>query len=229
MNGKPIRVSVAKKSEKYAVGGGVAPAYGAAAAQGAAGGPTTLYVAGIPKTYTTEDLVNLFAPYGSPSDPHIMRNDDPNQKNAVAFIKLDTPSQAQTAISALHNSVPPNGTDPIVVKYKVLLHSPRLSRVDLIVFGFMTDTQAGRPVRRCCRLRCSRPRRLGWCSGWLRSGAWWNGCSRRVRGTSPLCSIRLPPAAAGSGGSCTSGRILCGTAASGSSLWGTCACMRGFK
>ena len=133
LNGKQLRVSVAKKNDKSAGAGGVAPmAHSSAApayrsqpagpAAGAFSGPgphTTLYVAGVPKFYTSEDLASLFSAYGTPSDARVLRQDDPSQKNAIGFVRLDSVASAQAAIDALNNAVPPRGTDPLMVKFKV--------------------------------------------------------------------------------------------------------------
>lgn len=95
-----------------------------------------LYVSGLPKYMTQQDLEKLFSPYGTiissrilhentaAAVGHLMQGgggggEDPNvagPSRGVAFIRYDQRNEAETAIRELNGSMPPGASGPITVK-----------------------------------------------------------------------------------------------------------------
>ncbi|TMW49331.1 hypothetical protein DOY81_005583 [Sarcophaga bullata] len=77
-----------------------------------------LYVSGLPKSMTQQDLEQIFAPYGQIITSRILQNAGNDiQTKGVGFIRFDKREEATRAIIALNGTTPPNCTDPIVVKF----------------------------------------------------------------------------------------------------------------
>lgn len=77
-----------------------------------------LYVSGLPKAMTQQDLEQVFAPYGQIITSRILQNaGSDNQTKGVGFIRFDKREEATRAIIALNGTTPNNCTDPIVVKF----------------------------------------------------------------------------------------------------------------
>ncbi|XP_013105304.1 protein elav isoform X2 [Stomoxys calcitrans] len=77
-----------------------------------------LYVSGLPKTMTQQDLEAIFAPFGQIITSRILQNaGNDSQTKGVGFIRFDKREEATRAIIALNGTTPANCTDPIVVKF----------------------------------------------------------------------------------------------------------------
>uniref|UniRef100_A0A1B0BUU8 RRM domain-containing protein n=1 Tax=Glossina palpalis gambiensis TaxID=67801 RepID=A0A1B0BUU8_9MUSC len=77
-----------------------------------------LYVSGLPKTMTQQELEASFAPHGSIITSRILRNaGNDAQTKGVGFIRFDKREEATRAIIAFNGTIPLNCTDPIVVKF----------------------------------------------------------------------------------------------------------------
>ncbi|CAH2236558.1 ELAV-like protein 1 [Pararge aegeria] len=90
-----------------------------------------LYVSGLPKHMTQQDLEKLFSPYGSIISSrilhenmnvgHLLQGGMEEQglqgpSRGVAFIRYDQRIEAETAIRELNGTIPPGGTGPMTVK-----------------------------------------------------------------------------------------------------------------
>nr|ALI93839.1 ELAV [Holothuria glaberrima] len=74
-----------------------------------------LYISGIPRMYSEKELQNLFAEYGEIITSKLLY--DNGTSRGVGFVRFDRRQQAEAAINALHNTIPPGGTEPLVVKF----------------------------------------------------------------------------------------------------------------
>ncbi|XP_075678147.1 ELAV like RNA binding protein found in neurons isoform X2 [Dermatophagoides pteronyssinus] len=90
-----------------------------------------LYVSGIPKTMTQQELESLFAPYGriitsrilcdniTEDQLLILENSSSSSglSKGVGFVRFDQRCEAEKAIKHLHNTIPEGSSEPITVKF----------------------------------------------------------------------------------------------------------------
>ncbi|KAL0267960.1 UNVERIFIED_CONTAM: hypothetical protein PYX00_010076 [Menopon gallinae] len=89
-----------------------------------------LYVSGLPKNMTQQDLENLFSPYGRIITSRILCDNitvsvqlqkltlfPAGLSKGVGFIRFDQRMEAERAITELNGCIPKNSTDPITVKF----------------------------------------------------------------------------------------------------------------
>ncbi|OTF79647.1 ELAV-like protein [Euroglyphus maynei] len=76
-----------------------------------------LYVSGIPKTMTQQELESLFAPYGRIITSRILCDNITGLSKGVGFVRFDQRCEAEKAIKHLHNTIPEGSTEPITVKF----------------------------------------------------------------------------------------------------------------
>lgn len=76
-----------------------------------------LYVSGLSKGMTQQDLESLFSPYGQIITSRILCDNITGLSKGVGFIRFDTRSEAERAIQALNGTTPKAATEPITVKF----------------------------------------------------------------------------------------------------------------
>lgn len=78
-----------------------------------------LYVSGLPKSMTQQDLENLFAPYGRIITSRILCDNITGLglSKGVGFIRFDQRVEAERAIQKLHGTIPDGAAEPITVKF----------------------------------------------------------------------------------------------------------------
>ncbi|XP_043256540.1 ELAV-like protein 3 isoform X5 [Colletes latitarsis] len=89
-----------------------------------------LYVSGLPKNMTQQDLENLFCPYGRIITSRILCDNItvrqiltgggdylPGLSKGVGFIRFDQRVEAERAIQELNGTIPKGSTEPITVKF----------------------------------------------------------------------------------------------------------------
>ncbi|XP_045119222.1 ELAV-like protein 1 isoform X11 [Portunus trituberculatus] len=81
-----------------------------------------LYVSGLPKSMTQQDLENMFRPYGSIITSRILCDNITGEKRAglskgVGFIRFDQRIEAERAIQKLNGTIPDGAAEPITVKF----------------------------------------------------------------------------------------------------------------
>ncbi|XP_065350552.1 ELAV-like protein 1 isoform X3 [Cloeon dipterum] len=94
-----------------------------------------LYVSGLPKNMTQQDLENLFSPYGriitsrilcdnitvrqfvGGAEDKLPLGDDAGLSKGVGFIRFDQRVEAERAIQELNGTIPKGSTEPITVKF----------------------------------------------------------------------------------------------------------------
>ncbi|XP_059618687.1 ELAV-like protein 2 isoform X1 [Phlebotomus argentipes] len=76
-----------------------------------------LYVSGLSKSMTQQDLENLFSPYGQIITSRILCDNITGLSKGVGFIRFDQRSEAERAIQSLNGTTPKGATEPITVKF----------------------------------------------------------------------------------------------------------------
>lgn len=80
-----------------------------------------LYVSGLPKSMTQQDLEGLFTPFGRIITSRILCDNITGltQQNSagVGFVRFDQRIEAERAIKHLHNTIPEGASEPITVKF----------------------------------------------------------------------------------------------------------------
>lgn len=77
-----------------------------------------LYVCGLPRNWSLDDMNNYFAQCGRIITSRILINPQDGQSKGVGFIRFDQRNEADLAINKLHGSLPENGAqEPITVKF----------------------------------------------------------------------------------------------------------------
>ncbi|XP_058825948.1 protein elav-like isoform X2 [Topomyia yanbarensis] len=76
-----------------------------------------LYISGLPKTITQEELEVIFRPYGEIITSRVLVQDGNDKPKGVGFIRYDQRKEAERAIAGLNGTTPKGLTDPITVKF----------------------------------------------------------------------------------------------------------------
>ncbi|KFM62965.1 ELAV-like protein 2, partial [Stegodyphus mimosarum] len=76
-----------------------------------------LYLRGIPKTMTEEQLEQLLSPYGEIIQCRVLKDATGGRNKGVGFVLYDQRKQAEEAIKKLSGQVLEGGTEPLVIKY----------------------------------------------------------------------------------------------------------------
>uniref|UniRef100_A0A1I8GS25 ELAV-like protein n=1 Tax=Macrostomum lignano TaxID=282301 RepID=A0A1I8GS25_9PLAT len=76
-----------------------------------------LYICGLPKSMTQQDLVQLFSQCGKIITSRILHDSSTGLSKGVGFIRFDQRSEAELAISQLNGRVPDGGVEPMTVKF----------------------------------------------------------------------------------------------------------------
>lgn len=76
-----------------------------------------LYVSGLPKSMTQQDLENLFSAYGRIITSRILCDNITGLSKGVGFIRFDQRVEAERAIQKLHGTIPDGAAEPITVKF----------------------------------------------------------------------------------------------------------------
>jgi len=105
-----------------------------------------LYVSGLPRNMTQEELESMFRSYGRIITSRVLNDTnsrnmgDPSSKG-VGFIRFDQRSEAEKAIKEMNGSVPVGMTDPITVKFA---NPPGNNKVIGVPMGAYLPPQAPR-------------------------------------------------------------------------------------
>ncbi|XP_029905377.1 ELAV-like protein 1b isoform X2 [Myripristis murdjan] len=76
-----------------------------------------LYISGLPKTVTQQDLEEMFTRYGRIINSRVLVDQASGLSRGVAFIRFDKRSEAEDAIKYLNGHKPPGSAEPITVKF----------------------------------------------------------------------------------------------------------------
>jgi ELAV like protein 2/3/4 len=75
-----------------------------------------LYISGIPKNWSINDLNSYFSSCGKIITSRILVSSN-NQSKGIAFIRFDTRNEAELAINKLNGSIPNGSNEQIIVKF----------------------------------------------------------------------------------------------------------------
>ncbi|KAI0236652.1 ELAV-like protein 2 [Lamellibrachia satsuma] len=98
LQNKTIKVSVARPSSESIKG-------------------ANLYISGLPKNITQQDIENMFAPCGNIITSRILSDSQTGISKGVGFIRFDQRHEAERAIKQLNGTIPEGATEPITVKF----------------------------------------------------------------------------------------------------------------
>lgn len=76
-----------------------------------------VYVAGIPKTFTQDELFQMFSAYGTIAEAKVLVDKSSNQSRGVGFIKFDSYESGNAAIQAMNGVTPDGCAQPLTVKF----------------------------------------------------------------------------------------------------------------
>ncbi|KAI1703605.1 RNA recognition motif domain-containing protein [Ditylenchus destructor] len=76
-----------------------------------------LYVSGLPKTLTQQELEGLFRPFGAIITSRILSDNVTGLSKGVGFVRFDRKQEAEFAIEKVTGTMPFGGTEPIQVKF----------------------------------------------------------------------------------------------------------------
>lgn len=77
---------------------------------------TNLYIQNIPRTYTIEQLEDLFSAFGQIVQKNLLKDKVTGLPRGVGFVRYDKKSEAELAIEQMNGVVPEGGSEPLVVR-----------------------------------------------------------------------------------------------------------------
>ena len=77
---------------------------------------TNLYVAGLPKSFTNEEVKQLFGRIGKIISCRILHCKQTGISRGVAFVRFDTRNEAEIAVKRLNQTQVPGQSETITVK-----------------------------------------------------------------------------------------------------------------
>uniref|UniRef100_A0A1I8H7Q7 ELAV-like protein n=1 Tax=Macrostomum lignano TaxID=282301 RepID=A0A1I8H7Q7_9PLAT len=98
LHNKTIKVSLARPSSESIKG-------------------ANLYISGLPKSMTQQELVQLFSQCGRIITSRILYDGHTGLSKGVGFIRFDQRCEAEVAIKRLNGHVPEGASDPVTVKF----------------------------------------------------------------------------------------------------------------
>nr|CDJ89932.1 RNA recognition motif domain containing protein [Haemonchus contortus] len=78
---------------------------------------SNLYVSGIPKSMTLNELEAIFRPFGQIITSRILSDNITGLSKGVGFVRFDKKEEAELAIQTLNGTIPPGCVDQITVKF----------------------------------------------------------------------------------------------------------------
>ncbi|PAV86168.1 hypothetical protein WR25_02656 [Diploscapter pachys] len=78
---------------------------------------SNLYVSGIPKSMTLNELEGIFRPYGQIITSRILSDPVTGLSKGVGFVRFDKKNEAEIAIEQLNGTIPSSCTEQITVKF----------------------------------------------------------------------------------------------------------------
>lgn len=76
-----------------------------------------LYISGLPRSMSQQDLEDMFARYGHIINSRVLVDQASGLSRGVAFIRFDKRAEAEDAVKHLNGHTPPGGSEPITVKF----------------------------------------------------------------------------------------------------------------
>ncbi|XP_030289764.1 ELAV-like protein 1 isoform X1 [Sparus aurata] len=91
-----------------------------------------LYISGLPRTLSQQDLEDMFSRYGNIINSRVLvdqASDSLGLSRGVAFIRFDKRSEAEDAVKHLNGHTPPGSSEPITVKFAANPNQARNSQM----------------------------------------------------------------------------------------------------
>ncbi|XP_068999942.1 ELAV-like protein 1-B isoform X1 [Embiotoca jacksoni] len=88
-----------------------------------------LYISGLPRTLSQQDLEDMFAHYGHIINSRVLVDQASGLSRGVAFIRFDKRSEAEDAVKHLNGHTPPSSAEPITVKFAANPNQSRNSQM----------------------------------------------------------------------------------------------------
>ncbi|XP_028259952.1 ELAV-like protein 1 isoform X1 [Parambassis ranga] len=88
-----------------------------------------LYISGLPRTMSQQDLEDMFAHYGHIINSRVLVDQASGLSRGVAFIRFDKRAEADDAVKHLNGHTPPGSSEPITVKFAANPNQTRNSQV----------------------------------------------------------------------------------------------------
>ncbi|XP_037105359.1 ELAV-like protein 1 isoform X4 [Syngnathus acus] len=88
-----------------------------------------LYISGLPRTISQQDLEDMFSRYGHIINSRVLVDQASGLSRGVAFIRFDKRAEAEEAIKELNGHTPPGGSEPITVKFAANPNQARNSQL----------------------------------------------------------------------------------------------------
>ncbi|XP_037553788.1 ELAV-like protein 1 isoform X2 [Nematolebias whitei] len=76
-----------------------------------------LYISGLPRTLSQQDLEDMFAPFGRIINSRVLVDQASGLSRGVAFIRYDKRAEAEAAIRHLNGNMAPGSSEAITVKF----------------------------------------------------------------------------------------------------------------
>ncbi|KAF7644208.1 hypothetical protein LDENG_00226040 [Lucifuga dentata] len=88
-----------------------------------------LYISGLPRTLSQQDLEDMFTRYGHIINSRVLVDQGSGLSRGVAFIRFDKRAEAEDAVKHLNGHVPPGTSEPITVKFAANPNQARNSQM----------------------------------------------------------------------------------------------------
>ncbi|KAF4679730.1 hypothetical protein FOZ60_014570 [Perkinsus olseni] len=85
--------------------------------QSLGGGPVKLFVRGLSKSLTSDDVLRIFQEYGGIEEVFIMKDRETHESRGLAFVRFRDLAEGQSAIAALNGKILPESAKPLTVIY----------------------------------------------------------------------------------------------------------------
>ncbi|KAM9365732.1 ELAV-like protein 1 [Pholidichthys leucotaenia] len=105
-----------------------------------------LYISGLPRTMSQQDLEDMFSHYGRIINSRVLVDQASGMSRGVAFIRFDKRGEAEDAVKHLNGHTPPGSTEPITVKFAANPNQTRNSQMMMPQMYHNQSRRFGGPV-----------------------------------------------------------------------------------
>ncbi|XP_030578782.1 ELAV-like protein 1 isoform X5 [Archocentrus centrarchus] len=88
-----------------------------------------LYISGLPRTLSQQDVEDMFSHYGRIINSRVLVDQASGLSRGVAFIRFDKRAEADDAVKHLNGHTPPGSAEPITVKFAANPNQARNSQM----------------------------------------------------------------------------------------------------
>ncbi|XP_075342265.1 ELAV-like protein 1 isoform X1 [Odontesthes bonariensis] len=113
-----------------------------------------LYISGLPRTLSQQDLEDMFAPFGRIINSRVLVDQASGLSRGVAFIRFDKRAEAEDAVKHLNGHTPPGNAEPITVKFAANPNQARNSQMMSQMYHSQSRRFGGPVHHQAQRFRC---------------------------------------------------------------------------